>query len=291
MKKKILIPLLCIIGAIMLVTGAVICYMSANTLGLTIGRCLVAGDGTYMMIVDDSPVVLSNTNGKEGLFDGLDNGDEILVLHTGIEETYPGRTGAYAVFKLDDGEINDISGLVLYELNELGWLTDGVFEIDDNLYAADAFNITSSWVNYYSGDELYMDALNADKMYEDSVMHLPIFKFEKVEDLEQFVSKYENDFSMDLSIGRSEPFSTVVKTMDEDYFEKYTVFLFYITTSSIKVQSVWIDDKNLCIHTQTVTGDGSATTCDSTGWFFTVSIEKDLVKNCINFDADNNREP
>ena len=62
----------------------------------------------------------SNHNGD--MFYNLDVGDRILVIHTGIEESYPGQTTARPVFKLSSGDASDIPDVVIDSLIELGWL-------------------------------------------------------------------------------------------------------------------------------------------------------------------------
>ena len=96
-------------------------YMNANSLGISTGRVLISSHGSYMLIRDNSPINMGNPKNKSRLFNGLENGDEVLVLHNGINETYPGKTGAYAIFKLKDGDIADIPAEVLASLTELGW--------------------------------------------------------------------------------------------------------------------------------------------------------------------------
>lgn len=98
-------------------------YLSCKSLSMTIGRVLVAQNGTYMLIDGNSPIVLSNRQKNDKLFEGLENGDKVWVLHYGIETTYPARTGAYAVWKLEDGDVDDIPKEVLESLCELGWLS------------------------------------------------------------------------------------------------------------------------------------------------------------------------
>jgi len=119
-KKRILIPI-CIFLALVLLIGGGIVYMNANSLGLSTGRVLISSHGSCMLIRDNSPINMGNPKNKSGLFNGLENGDEVLVLHNGINETYPGKTGAYAIFKLKDGDIDDIAADVLTSLTELGW--------------------------------------------------------------------------------------------------------------------------------------------------------------------------
>lgn len=97
--------------------------MSHRGMWFSTGRCLVAKENTYMVVLDDrSPYVMSSD--KDNLFKGLESGDEILVLHGFFLESYPGKTSAYAVFKLSNGEITDISEDVLKQLRELGWIEE-----------------------------------------------------------------------------------------------------------------------------------------------------------------------
>ena len=119
-KKRVFIPI-CIILSLVLLIGCAIVYMNANSLGLSTGRVLISSHGSYMLIRDNSPINMGNPKNNTGLFNGLENGDEILVLHDGINESYPGKTGAYAIFKLKDGDIADIPAEVLASLTELGW--------------------------------------------------------------------------------------------------------------------------------------------------------------------------
>ena len=74
-----------------------------------------------MLILDNSPIQLSDRKNNIS-FERFDIGDEILVVHDGIEESYPGRTGVYAVLKLSDGTADDIQQEVIKSLVELGWL-------------------------------------------------------------------------------------------------------------------------------------------------------------------------
>ena len=74
-----------------------------------------------MIIIDNSPIAMSIRSGDGTLFDGLETGDEILIVHDGIAESYPGRTGVYFCMKLNKG--NEIPGEVVMELIDLGWIT------------------------------------------------------------------------------------------------------------------------------------------------------------------------
>ena len=91
------------------------------SLALVVAFLLVADNGSVLLIAQGSPIVLS-TQGSAGMLDGLSTGDEILVVHDGIQESYPAQTGAYFVLRLGGGTVDDLPAQVLDSLRELGWI-------------------------------------------------------------------------------------------------------------------------------------------------------------------------
>ncbi len=87
----------------------------------SVGRYLETSHGGDVVVLGSSPVQMSNQTGRD-LFAGLDTGDKILVIHDGMDTSYPGRTGVYAILKLCDGSVSDIPQAVVDGLTELGWL-------------------------------------------------------------------------------------------------------------------------------------------------------------------------
>ena len=73
-KKKWMIPL-CVIGGLLLVCAGILWYMVSHSMDFSVGRCLVADNGSYMFIDGNSPIVMSNRKDKEGLFSDLETGD------------------------------------------------------------------------------------------------------------------------------------------------------------------------------------------------------------------------
>ena len=121
MKKKTRLIPVAIIVAILVLAIVGIGIIAAKGYGISTGLYLEAKNGSAMFVRDNSPIVMSNRTSRE-LFKKLDIGDKILVIHDGINETYPGKTGAYAVFKLSNGTTGDIPQNVVKQLIELGWL-------------------------------------------------------------------------------------------------------------------------------------------------------------------------
>ena len=121
MKKKILIPVCIILSILIVLSAASVFIVRRYSLSVSKGLYLSAANNTPMMIQMNSPIQLRNLTNNENLFDDLTDGDEILVIHDGIQESYPGATGVYTVFKLTDGDLSDIPENVLESLSELGW--------------------------------------------------------------------------------------------------------------------------------------------------------------------------
>jgi len=120
MKKVLKITLGIVAGIIILLVVSIYILLNKGY-GLSEGRYLEAENGTAMLIRGNSPIVLSSQHNGD-MFYNLDIGDKILVIHTGIAESYPAQTRAIAVFKISDGTIADIPQKVIKELVKLGWI-------------------------------------------------------------------------------------------------------------------------------------------------------------------------
>ncbi len=116
-KKRLLIGILCV--AVVLIAGAL--FMAKNSIGFSIGNCIEADNGRYLIVLDNSPIAMHQRSGKESMFPDLDTGDKIFIVHDGINETYPGKTGLYFILKLSNGNIGDVPEKIITQLQELGW--------------------------------------------------------------------------------------------------------------------------------------------------------------------------
>lgn len=123
-KKKILIIVISILASILIIIAGAFAFIIYKGYGITVGRLLIAENDTYMLIDENSPIVMSTKNDKEKFFNNIETGDKIFVIHSGVDETYPAHTGAYLCIKLEDGSVSDINSEVLLQLSEMGWLSD-----------------------------------------------------------------------------------------------------------------------------------------------------------------------
>lgn len=126
MKKKIIVILSTILAILLLLFA--ICFIAfgiASFKGYSVstGQVLITDNNSHMIIIDNSPIVMSNQSKNEKIFAGLTNGDEIMIVHDGIQESYPGGTGVYYCKKLADGEYKDLPERTLLSLAEMGWIS------------------------------------------------------------------------------------------------------------------------------------------------------------------------
>lgn len=288
MKKKVLIPIIVVVVLLLLCAGALL-YMASHSLGFSTGRILIADNDSYMLILDNFPIVLSNPRQKEGLFDDLSTGDKVRVLHDWIRESYPGGTAAYAVSKLESGSMEDIPQSVIDTLSEMGWLnseSDPVPPPENG--PVKTLGTTVSWVNWTDDSSIYFGALNRDKMQISSVLHVPIYKFDTKDDLDHFQSAFRSILSLECSYGEAPSFLDATAKYDEAFFEENSLMLVYVTSGSgsdrFGVKQVCCDNGVFWIQVEQ-TNNPEIGTCDMAGWFITVAVPDSVVAGCTEFDA------
>lgn len=122
MKKKIIITIAAILAVFITGIAAGVLIMNFQGISVSTGVALRSDNGSCFLVSNNSPVRLSDYSEKGDRFDGLSDGDKILVLHGVTQESYPASTFAYSVIKLSDGTIDDVPETVITALTELGWI-------------------------------------------------------------------------------------------------------------------------------------------------------------------------
>ena len=124
MKKKLLIPAAVLLGIVLLVICGTLFFLSARGLAPHTGIYLEADNGSHLIVLDGrSPIVMSNHTGDEAAFSRLETGDKVFVLLDGIDESYPGASGAYLVLRIGRDRLDQVSQETLDTLAQLGWIT------------------------------------------------------------------------------------------------------------------------------------------------------------------------
>lgn len=138
-------------------------------------------------------------------------------------------------------------------------------------------------------DEIYTNALNADKITELFSLHEPIYTFDTAEELQNFKKKFGDSFDMDKEWDEVPSFNTVTAKYDEAFFKDNSVILVYIATGSgtyrYDVDSVYYNTTSLTVHIRETT-NAMFVNAMCQGWFMTITIPDSYLTNCTEFDAD-----
>ncbi len=152
-----------------------------------------------------------------------------------------------------------------------------------------AFESTVSYAGYAEAEEVYPKALNAGKMHLSSSIHYPIYKFDTLQDLEQFKNDFASTFTMKSGYDEVPSFNSATEKYDGSFFEENTLMLVYISvpncTYRYKVQNVVYDEKSFSVHI-TETTKAQVVANAMAGWFVTVAVPDALIENCTDFDAN-----
>ena len=118
MKKTILI----VAGCLLVLVAAGLVWLSRIGINFSEGICIAADNESYLVVLDRSPIVMCARWGDGDIFDDLETGDRIFIIHDRIAESYPGRTGVYVCIKLGESYEEDIPTDMIEQLKELGWI-------------------------------------------------------------------------------------------------------------------------------------------------------------------------
>lgn len=125
-KTKVIIPVLLI--AVLVAAAA---FTFSNNRVFSKGIIYIDGKTVYFLDKNNSPIIPGAQNGlSKKQLDKLSSGDEVLMLHNGIAESYPAQTGAFLFIKT--GRNEDIPEEAI---NGLGLLKDEIaerFQPDEN---------------------------------------------------------------------------------------------------------------------------------------------------------------
>lgn len=282
MKKiKWIIPAV-IAGALLVALTALLPL--ALRYGSSSGYYLESKDGAAMIIVGNSPIQMSNQTNRD-LFKGFENGDKITVLHGAVAESYPGRTGVYAVLRHKRGNAGDIPADVIGSLTRLGWLSgyEAAYTSPE-----DTFDIRISYAGWSEDGEIYTRALNTQKMSQSSLKHLPIYRFDTLEDIENFKSTFDNHLAFEYGFDEIDSFNNTVSGYDEDLLDHYSLVLVYVSAISgtyrYGVESIFCDGTNFTVYVDELKHP-EIVTDDLAGWFITVLVPDSMIENCTEFDA------
>ena len=112
MKRKIWIIVTACLAVVLLASACLFGWVARRGIGISQAAYIETSAGP-MVLLHGSPVRVS---GKEGMFEGLTMGDQVLLVHGPVMESYPGQTNGYLCIKRADGMEEDIPKPILQSL-------------------------------------------------------------------------------------------------------------------------------------------------------------------------------
>lgn len=274
-------------------------FVSADGVSLTMKLSRLVEEGLIPQLnyAEDITAVVSRDNAEikgislydskfeqlEGIWDisdlsGLDDGEYYVGINVNKQGEYIKKkkkhecSGYAFVFKLCVGTKSEDKTLVGAETSDI----------------TKSVEVTVSYANYTDEDAIYSGGLNADKMTIEGEYHFPIYKFDSVQELEQFKKAFGEILTMDYGYDENPSFNEATAKYDEAFFKDNTLMLVYVTAGSgslrFGVGSVTCDGKSFCIDVKQ-TNNPEVCTDDMAGWFITVAVADSVIANCTEFDA------
>ncbi len=255
MKRKILVILATIVAILLLLFA--ICFVvfgiaSFKGYGVMEGKVLVTNTG-YMIIDDDnSPIEMSNQSKNEKMFEGLANGDKILIVHDGIQESFPAGTGVYYCKKLYDGEYKDLPEQVIVSLIELGFIETPPATQTDMAFSATSYRSHNT---------------------PSGIKFPQIRVIKSVEDLNNYVKEFNNEFSKEC------------EKYDEEYFKGKPLIVVILEEGSSSITHTvtalkMSDDGKLYVYTDVNVPE--AGDCAMAYWHILIEPDKEITDDIAN---------
>ncbi len=153
------------------------------------------------------------------------------------------------------------------------------------------YSFTVAYVGWSDSQTIYDGAINRELLQSEPNEHLPIFKMDTLDDLEQFKAKYETVFAMDQGFDNVRSFEATLSQAQWDreiFYEEHSMLIIYIPANSgslrFYVEEIKTKDNSLCFSVGQKNSPESGTD-NMAGWFLFVGVEKEEIQKYTSFDA------
>ena len=125
-------------------------------------------------------------------------------------------------------------------------------------------------------------------MIISSVPHLPVYKLDTPEDLEQFKDNFRDILTLDHGYDEVPSFDDITALYDDSFFADHTLVLAYVTAPSgsfrYAIQDISYEGSAFCMDV-VQTNDPETHTDDMAGWFVIAEVLDSDIADCNFFDA------
>ncbi|MBR3767716.1 MAG: hypothetical protein IKL10_05695 [Clostridia bacterium] len=251
MKKKIIISVSVILAVFIVGLLGGITIMYFEDIGISTGHALISSNSTVFLVRENTPIRLSSENVEK--LQAYETGDKLLVVHSGVAESYPAVTKVLFHTKIGNGSESDISQEVISSLSTLGW-TKKEAENEEQ-----SFKFSAQYIR--TGLPI------------EDIPDMPIVTVIKtLEELNNFTEDRKKHY------GTNEDFIKAVNSFNEEFFkEKALIFTFLEEGSgsiSHKVEKVVSSGENeLSVYINRVVPEVG--TCDMAYHYIITSLSKE----------------
>lgn len=286
MKNKVT-AVIAVFLALCIFSAVLILIAGSRGMGISEGLYLRTANNSHMIIMGSSPVVMS-AKGPAKSFDRFDNGDRILILHNGIQESYPGGTAVYAAIKLENGSASDLPGDVLDALANMGWLTpagENTEPAENTAAPEDEKELDCAhhvcYVNWSDDAAVFDKAINKEHFTQSSLQHLPLYRIDDGDDYQSFFSDFFSILELESDYNGEPGFCELTEHCREEFFEDNSLLIVYISANSgslrFDLSKVVGAGDELAILVKQV-NNPEICTDDMAGWFLTVEFNKSDIE-------------
>lgn len=255
MKKKIIITVSVILSVFIIGVISATLLFNNFSISVSTGSALLSENGTLFLIKNNSPVRLSFDSGEK-CPENIGNGDKLLVIHNGINESYPASTLAYYVIKTADGNLSDIPEEVISSMKSLGWLEES-----------------------FGDENSSEEALTFEVKYIKTALPEKEGSFPSYTLIEDSASL--DDYKAQKDKGLSEAFIEEVSSYTDEFFIKNSLFIAHIEegsgSNSHKADRVIKKGNETSVYIDTVSPEVG--TCDMAYHHIIVELKKSDIEN------------
>ena len=144
-----------------------------------------------------------------------------------------------------------------------------------------------SYANWTEDSKIF-SCMNPEKLTISSVRHLPVYKLDTKEDIDQFKEKYRDVLTFDQGYDEVPSFNEATAGYDDTFFAEHTVVLAYVTANSgslrFGIRDIYQDDSLFCLNVMQM-NDPEVGTTDMAGWFMFAEIPDADLEGIADFDA------
>lgn len=145
-----------------------------------------------------------------------------------------------------------------------------------------------AYANYTADGWIFAQCLNPYSLAISSARHLPVYRFETMDDLAKFKESVSDTLTLDKSYNEVPSFDEVTLGYDDAFFKDHTVILAYVTAGSgsyrFEIQEIEVNDSELCLNV-VQTNHPEVVTSDMAGWFMIAEFEKEDIAGITQFDG------